>query len=276
MRQSLSTWPQFLRSNQPLIVGFALLWALFALMEMAGDWHRLGAGRLLPHVGQALFIFLPWVGLSVLAGRLSQCWPLFPAPSRSNLLKHFAVAIGLGGVHLLWVTASRWIFWPGSLPVAAFPQVALSYGLNWFHFELLVYFAVVFLWSGWFAVRTSVNDAAIVSPKTAEGILLAVDGETTHRLLASDIVWLQADNNYVLVHCKQGVFRLRSPLKSAINKLSREAFFQTHRSAVVRIDCIDAVESMRVVLNNRQKAPLSRRRRAPLITRLAADGGDTA
>jgi len=230
-------WLQFVRENRSLIGVLTIVWCGFALMEIASDWYRLGLGlgfgRLLPHMGQALFIFLPWVGLSVLVGRLNQRWPLHPLQLRQHLWHHLAAAAAIGCIHLAWVAGSRWIFWSSELSLTAFPSVWLSYMLNWFQHELLVYFAMLLLWHCWLRQTRPTEHAR-------ESCLMVTLGDQTHRLPLSEVVWLQADNNHVVIYTGQEKFRLREPFKSVLARVNDGQFIQTHRSAAVRINAIQS------------------------------------
>lgn len=69
--------------------------------------------------------------------------------------------------------------------------------------------------------------------KTSGGVVL---------LEIADIECLEAQGNQVVVHARQGEFRIRTPLSSLLDHLSNFGFIRIHRGTVVRADAIAAVE----------------------------------
>jgi two-component system, LytTR family, response regulator len=74
---------------------------------------------------------------------------------------------------------------------------------------------------------------------------LAAFQDGRHRIVASsEIDWIEAAANYALVHAGADVHRIRETLRSLERKLNPQEFMRVHRSAIVRLDRIAAVEPL--------------------------------
>lgn len=92
-----------------------------------------------------------------------------------------------------------------------------------------------------------------------------------------DIVWIEADTYYVRLHLADGKSRLlRERMMALESRLDPNVFFRTHRSAIVRLDCVRSVKTLSryehtVTLTTGARVPLSRERRARLAALLGGD-----
>lgn len=91
--------------------------------------------------------------------------------------------------------------------------------------------------------------------------------------------WFEADAYYVRLHPLGGgrPRLLRERMRVLDARLDPAVFHRTHRSAIVRLDCVRAVRSLSryesvAVLASGAEAPVSRERREGLETRLAGGG----
>lgn len=71
-----------------------------------------------------------------------------------------------------------------------------------------------------------------------------------YRIQFADIQFIKADNVYLEVHTINKKFLVRSPLKDYLEKLPRNKFYRAHKSYIVNIDHIDAINSKDIVINN--------------------------
>ena len=71
-----------------------------------------------------------------------------------------------------------------------------------------------------------------------------------YRIQFADIRFIKADNVYLEVYTLDKKFLVRSPLKDYLEKLPRNKFYRAHKSYIVNIDHIDAVNSKDIVINN--------------------------
>ncbi|UXP31547.1 response regulator [Reichenbachiella agarivorans] len=82
-----------------------------------------------------------------------------------------------------------------------------------------------------------------------------------------EIYYIQADSNYSLVQTKDRVYTLRVTLKDVEEKLPVEHFERVHKSYVVNLAHIDAINSAYIVVNG-QEIPISREVQTQLINRI--------
>ncbi|HNR42701.1 MAG TPA: response regulator [Bacteroidales bacterium] len=74
----------------------------------------------------------------------------------------------------------------------------------------------------------------------------------------NDLLWIKSDGNYLELFCSGGKKHLiRSTLKDFINKLPGSVFLQIHKSYVVNINHIEAIEYSHMIVGN-YNIPLGR------------------
>ncbi len=83
------------------------------------------------------------------------------------------------------------------------------------------------------------------------------------------LYWLEAQDDYVMLHSKDGNFLKQKTMKYFENHLNPKEFVRTHRSYIVRISIIKQIElfgkeSYRLILTNAQSLPVSRTGHAKL------------
>ncbi|WP_010517220.1 LytR/AlgR family response regulator transcription factor [Croceivirga radicis] len=71
-----------------------------------------------------------------------------------------------------------------------------------------------------------------------------------YRIQFSDIQFIKADNVYLEVNTVDKKFLVRSPLKDYLEKLPKNKFFRAHKSYIVNVDHIDAINSKDIMINN--------------------------
>lgn len=72
-----------------------------------------------------------------------------------------------------------------------------------------------------------------------------------YRIQFEDIQYIKADNVYLEVHTVDKKFLVRSPLKDYLGKLPQNKFYRAHKSYIVNVDHINAINSKDVMINNR-------------------------
>ena len=109
-----------------------------------------------------------------------------------------------------------------------------------------------------------------------ERLLLKHEG-TVVVLLANDIDWVEAADNYVKIHTRTGRYMAREPLKQFEAKLDPARFARAHRSAIVNLsrvkslDPLTAGESL-ITLTTGARLTLSRSYRDQFKSRLESAG----
>jgi two-component system LytT family response regulator len=98
--------------------------------------------------------------------------------------------------------------------------------------------------------------------KTPERLTVKADGRLVF-LRPSDIVWVEAADNYIILHLVEGRLMLRETLAALEKRLGTTSFARVSRSALVHLDQIKELQptfhgDFVVVLRNGTKVPLSR------------------
>ncbi len=70
-----------------------------------------------------------------------------------------------------------------------------------------------------------------------------------YRIQFEDILFIKADNVYLEVNTRDKKFLVRSPLKDYLTKLPQNKFYRAHKSYIVNVDHIDAINSKDIVIN---------------------------
>jgi two-component system LytT family response regulator len=97
------------------------------------------------------------------------------------------------------------------------------------------------------------------------------DGDRSVVVKAAEIVWIEAEDYYVLVHSKQGRHLVRTSLASLEQRLDPQRFLRVHRTAIVNVDEVRSVKDsggLVLTLSDGAMVPVSRSRRAhvePLV-----------
>ena len=71
-----------------------------------------------------------------------------------------------------------------------------------------------------------------------------------YRIQFGDIQFIKADNVYLEVNTVDKKFLVRSPLKDYLEKLPKNKFYRAHKSYIVNVDYIDAINSKDIMINN--------------------------
>ncbi len=71
-----------------------------------------------------------------------------------------------------------------------------------------------------------------------------------YRIQFEDIQFIKADNVYLEVNTADKKFLVRSPLKDYLEKLPKHKFYRAHKSYIVNVDHIDAINSKDIMINN--------------------------
>jgi len=90
------------------------------------------------------------------------------------------------------------------------------------------------------------------------------DGDRSILVNTSDVLWIEAEDYYVLVHTKRGRHMIRATLASLEERLDPHLFLRVHRAAIVNVDEVREVRDesgLVVVLSNGSSVPVSRSRR---------------
>jgi two-component system LytT family response regulator len=112
-----------------------------------------------------------------------------------------------------------------------------------------------------------------IAPRPPPAQLLIPDRGRTHVVPLAEIEWLEAADNYVVVHTGQRAPLMRRTLAGLLSDLG-EGFIRTHRGAAVALGQVVEVKPLTkgdatVVVRSGGLLPCSRQHRAALLARLS-------
>jgi hypothetical protein len=188
--------------------------------------------------------------------------PLLP-----RLAAHFAAAVAISLVHVLFIGVVRWaayLVMHGHYdplgPLGDWPYELRK--------DLMVYAAIVGVYIFWCLARAAPADGAA---EPSPDVLEVRDGARRHFVPLADVVWVEAAGNYVELHRGGAGLLHRASLSEMERRLQTAGFVRIHRSRLVRREAVAAVESkstgdFTVRLRDGRELAGSRRYRHPLLS----------
>jgi two-component system LytT family response regulator len=89
-----------------------------------------------------------------------------------------------------------------------------------------------------FAARLGVMLENLQREKSLTDRLLVQEDSRAYFVLVKEISWVEADRNYVLLHCGRKTHTLRSTLDTLQSTLDPKLFVRINRGTLVRLDAI--------------------------------------
>lgn len=102
-----------------------------------------------------------------------------------------------------------------------------------------------------------VLDRAVSNLSYRERSVLLSTAEADIRVPLADILYVESENVYVVVHTVSGIYRSRIPLSKFISQLD-DTFYQVHRSFVVGLKYVKKVSRSDVTMLNGDVVPIRR------------------
>jgi two-component system, LytTR family, response regulator len=117
-------------------------------------------------------------------------------------------------------------------------------------------------------LETLLAEAAIAPARKSERLTVKVDGRVVF-LKPDEIVWIEAADNYAVIHLAGSQLMLRETMTALEARLGTESFTRVNRSAIVHLDQIKELQptfhgDYTVLLRDGTKLPLSRSLRGQL------------
>ncbi len=110
---------------------------------------------------------------------------------------------------------------------------------------------------------------SIVENKENKGFIFIKSNSRFVRIKTEDILFVEALKDYVTVNTVNQKFTIHTTMKEIESKLPTGDFLRVHRSFIVRIDKIFAIDSPNIILDDEKKIiPIGGSYRDELLTRL--------
>jgi len=251
----------------------AVLWASFALFAVA----QIAVYALATH--SLTRDVTPWqnVTLVILWGLASPAiihsarrFPVSGETRTRHLVQHLIVASAF------IVATNALIRLPLALPPFSFPLPRLlrdlALGIATFYPAALVMYGVILLLAHRAWERTAVPGNAESQPDR----VVVREWNRVHLVPPREIHWVEADDNYVVVHAGDRTYKGRGRIGDLESQLDARAFVRIHRSAIVRVESIREVQpltkgDLAVILRDGKVLRVSRGRRAKLESALRVE-----
>ncbi|WP_281543000.1 LytR/AlgR family response regulator transcription factor [Maribacter aestuarii] len=100
------------------------------------------------------------------------------------------------------------------------------------------------------SLSEDVNEDVPMSNSILKDSIFVKKQHLYYRIQFGDIQFIKADNVYLEVNTVDKKFLVRSPLKDYLEKLPKNKFYRAHKSYIVNVDHIDAINSKDIMINN--------------------------
>lgn len=137
-------------------------------------------------------------------------------------------------------------------PAVVFTTAYDNYAVTAFEFEAIDYllkpfgrerFRQTILRVEKYFKQVSANENVTIStPNELLKRLFVRDKQRIIPLQIEEIIWLEADDDYTIIHTKQKTYLVGITLKEFTPKLDSTKFFRVHRSAIINLDQIREIE----------------------------------
>ena len=118
-------------------------------------------------------------------------------------------------------------------------------------FGLLLFLNVIKLYQDWKrgwelqeeeVPSVEVSTEKMEAPRSLMETISVKTGQKIHLIPISDIHYLQAEGDYVLIHTAEGKYLKEQTMKYFEENLPVERFVRIHRSCIVHVECISKIE----------------------------------
>lgn len=95
--------------------------------------------------------------------------------------------------------------------------------------------------------------SSIVLDKSVEDCIFVKSNSRLVKVKTKEIYFVEALKDYVIIHTKDAKYTVHSTMKDMLSKLTSSEFLRVHRSYIVRVDKIVAIEQNNLVIEDDKK-----------------------
>lgn len=153
-----------------------------------------------------------------------------------------------------------------------------SYALEGFQLDVLDYLVKPITFNRFFKAVSKAKDyqqllvrsaATDQSKNTADYFFIKCDYKY-ERIYFDDILYVQAMQNYITLYTTRGKYMTLLSLKNVEEKLDRQSFIRVHKSFIVSISKIEAIENNEIIIQS-YRIPISRNYHDQVISTVVND-----
>lgn len=195
----------------------------------------------------------------------------------SNFLQQQPVDLLFLDIQMPYITGIEFLTAMPNPPKVIFTTAYDQYAVQGFELDVLDYLLKPisferFLKAAWkakeyFDLREQTGDIASYLFVKADGKL--------ERVTFSDILFIEGMENYVVIHLEGRKIITHTTLKSLLEKLPARQFLQTHKSYIVAVNRVDAVDG-NILHIKKHQIPVSKQLRAMVIERIVNMKGENS
>ena len=98
--------------------------------------------------------------------------------------------------------------------------------------------------------NTKLNESVIKSPSLGKNIFIKTNSHIV-KIFTDEILWIEALGNYVNINTERGKHTIHTTMKALVQKLSEDNFVRVHRSFIVNIEHVSAIQGNIVVVKTK-------------------------
>ena len=184
----------------------------------------------------------------------------------SNVLNREKVDLVFLDIEMPQMTGLELIKSGAVLPLVILITSNHAYALEAFEYDVVDYLLKPFVYSRFLK---GVKKAQIKHQRgeKKKGDIYVKSNSSLIKISNNDILYLEALGDYIIIHTPSKKHTIYTTMKSFVEKLPDDEFIRIHRSFVVRIDQITAIDDFVVVVGQKH-IPVSRSYKDYLISRL--------
>jgi len=165
------------------------------------------------------------------------------------------------------------------LPMVVITTAYPSYALEGFQLDVMDYLVKPIVFTRFFQAITKVREyqqlmkrsaAADVSGTPRLEYFFIKCGHTFERICFDDLLYVEALQNYVTLFTRKGKYITQLPLKNVEQNLEGQPFIRVHKSYIVSIPKIEAIENNDIVLST-ARIPISRHYRDNVMAQVVSE-----
>ncbi|MCX2680124.1 response regulator [Galbibacter sp. EGI 63066] len=111
------------------------------------------------------------------------------------------------------------------------------------------------------------DDSKLVSNSVLRNSIFIKKSQHYYRIPFDEIQYVKADNVYLEVHTVDKTFLVRSALKDYLEKLPPKQFYRAHKSYIVNLDHIEAINTRDIVIKG-ENIPISKEFREFILSNM--------
>lgn len=172
----------------------------------------------------------------------------------------------ISGIEFLKITQNP----PMVVITTAYPH----YALESFQLDVLDYLLKPITFNRFFKAVNKAQDyhrllvqSSVATPSTTADYFFIRCDNKYERIYFDDILYVQALQNYVTIHTHQGKYMTLFYLKNVEEKLNPHSFIRVHKSYLVSIAKIEAIQNNEIIIES-FRIPISRNYRDAVIKRV--------